>query len=114
LRSPPTNPASTSPAPAVARVGGALAFIAALPSGAAITVSAPFRMTTAPVAVLASLARSSFEPDAAIGKARWNSPSCGVTTVGAARPARDLYNLSEEPAKALSPPASSTTAAGDA
>ena len=43
----PTSPASTSPAPAVASQGGALSLIAARPSGAAMTVSAPFSSTTA-------------------------------------------------------------------
>ena len=42
-------PASTSPLPAVARSGGALALIATRPSGAAITVSAPFSTMTAPL-----------------------------------------------------------------
>ena len=41
-------PARTSPVPAVARSGGALSAIAARPSGAATTVSGPFRTTTAP------------------------------------------------------------------
>ncbi len=40
---------STSPAPAVASVGGALALMIARPSGAAITVSLPLRTTTAPL-----------------------------------------------------------------
>ncbi len=43
----PTRPASTSPVPAVASQGGALLLIATRPSGAAITVSAPFRTMTA-------------------------------------------------------------------
>ena len=44
-----TIPASTSPEPAVASQGGALSLMAARPSGAAITVSGPFRTTTAPL-----------------------------------------------------------------
>src|SRR5215467_10738237 len=40
-RRPVISPASTSPVPAVASHGGALALMAARPSGAAITVSAP-------------------------------------------------------------------------
>ena len=47
-RRPKTKPASTSPDPAVASHGGALALIAARPSGAAMTVSVPLRMTIAP------------------------------------------------------------------
>ena len=43
-------PASTSPEPAVASVGGALSAIEARPSGAATTVSAPLSSTTAPLA----------------------------------------------------------------
>src|SRR5580698_2577326 len=46
-RRPPISPDSTSPDPAVARLGGALVLMAALPSGAAITVSAPFSTSTA-------------------------------------------------------------------
>ena len=49
-RRPAAMPASTSPEPAVASQGGALALIARRPSGAATTVSAPLRMTTAPAA----------------------------------------------------------------
>ena len=44
----PISPASTSPAPAVASHGGALSLIAARPSGAAMTVSAPLSSTTPP------------------------------------------------------------------
>ena len=47
---PVTKPASTSPEPAVASHGGALSLMAARPSGAAMTVSGPLRMTTAPLA----------------------------------------------------------------
>src|ERR1700733_13247411 len=59
---PAVIPVSTSPAPAVARKAGALPAIAARPSGAATTVSAPLMSTTAPEIAAASLARSSFEP----------------------------------------------------
>ena len=41
------EPLETSPEPAVASQGGAFSFMSARPSGEAITVSAPFRMTTA-------------------------------------------------------------------
>ena len=40
---PKMNPPSTSPAPAVANVAGAFELIMARPSGAAMTVSAPFK-----------------------------------------------------------------------
>ena len=46
---PPISPASTSPEPAVAKVGGALRAMAARPSGLATTVSGPFSTTMAPV-----------------------------------------------------------------
>ena len=57
--SPSTIPASTSPEPAVASCGGAFSLIAARPSGAAITVSAPLSSTTAPLSRAARRARSS-------------------------------------------------------
>ena len=47
-RSPAAKPARTSPDPAVASQGGALALIARRPSGAAMAVSGPLRMTIAP------------------------------------------------------------------
>ena len=52
---------STSPEPAVARSGVPFSLIAARPSGAAITVSAPFRTTIARVSAAARRARSSFD-----------------------------------------------------
>ena len=55
-------PASTSPDPAVPRLAGALALIAARPSGAAITVSPPLRMTTAPERAAAARACSTLLP----------------------------------------------------
>ncbi len=47
-------PPSTSPAPAVASHGGAFSLMAQRPSGAAMTVSGPFRMTTAPLVAAAA------------------------------------------------------------
>jgi len=43
-------PLNTSPDPAVAKVGGAFALMIARPSGAAMTVSAPFKTITAATA----------------------------------------------------------------
>ena len=54
-------PASTSPAPAVASQGGALAAMVARPSGEATTVSGPLSRTTAPQRSAAARTRSSFE-----------------------------------------------------
>ena len=51
-------PDSTSPAPAVASQGGALAAIVARPSGEATTVSAPLSRTTAPERSAAERTRS--------------------------------------------------------
>ena len=83
----PTKPASTSPEPAVASQGGAFSVIAARPSGAATTVSAPLSSTTAPDAAAARAllefrSTSDLRPDPLNNRA--NSPSCGVSTVGAA------------------------------
>ncbi len=64
--------------PAVARVGGALLLMMARPSGAAMTVSAPFNTITAPLRRAASRARDNLSPVAS--KMRLNSPSCGVMT----------------------------------
>ena len=61
-------PARTSPEPAVASQGGALALIARRPSGAAITVSAPLRSTTAPERALAARARSGFGSGGEVGE----------------------------------------------
>ncbi len=58
---PAIMPASTSPEPAVASQGGAFSQIAARPSGAAITVSAPFSRTVAPEAFAAARAMSTFD-----------------------------------------------------
>ncbi len=74
-RSPAIMPASTSPLPPVASSGGALALIAARPSGAAITVSAPLSSTTAPVRAAAARARASL-----------SSPSASCRTAGRTRP----------------------------
>ena len=71
-------PPSTSPAPAVAKVGGALALMMARPSGAAMTVSAPFSTITAPLVRAAARARVSLSP--LESNRRANSPSCGVST----------------------------------
>ena len=57
---PAMSPARTSPVPAVASQGGALALIAARPSGAAITVSGPLNTTTAPDLRAAARASSVF------------------------------------------------------
>ena len=61
-RSPSTIPARTSPLPAVASSGGAFALIATRPSGAAMTVSAPFSRITAPLSRAARRARSGLLP----------------------------------------------------
>jgi hypothetical protein len=76
---PRTIPARTSPEPAVANMGGALLLITC-PFGDAITVSLPFRITTAPHIAAAFRARDSRSP--LISKSRANSPSCGVSTHG--------------------------------
>ena len=73
-------PAKTSPEPEVASVGGALQFITARPSGAAITVSAPFSTIMAPLSLAADRARLTLSPSKS--KTRLNSPSCGVITYG--------------------------------
>src|ERR1700755_1275319 len=77
-------PASTSPAPAVASQGGALAAMVARPSGEATTVSDPFSNTTAPERSAAARTRSSFERPGCLLlmslNSRGNSPSCGVST----------------------------------
>ena len=81
---PPTNPHSTSPLPAVPSQGVPLALMAARPSGAAITVSAPFSTTTASRKAAAARARARREPSAGTAATplnrRANSPSCGVAT----------------------------------
>ena len=59
---PKINPPRTSPAPAVAKVGGAFELMMARPSGAAITVSAPFSTITAPLVRAAARARVSLSP----------------------------------------------------
>src|SRR5215467_2689168 len=64
-RRPVISPASTSPVPAVASQGGALALTAARPSGAAMTVSAPLCTTTAPAMPAAVLVAESFDSRAA-------------------------------------------------
>ena len=75
-------PPKTSPDPAVANVGGALALMMARPSGAAITVSEPLRTMTAPLRRAAARVRVSLSP---LGSnRRRNSPSCGVSTQGPA------------------------------
>ena len=99
---PADQPASTSPAPAVASQGGAVSLIAARPSGAATIVSAPFSSTTAPVR--AAAARTA---------ARRSAPGC-------AEHARELAGVrgqhaaprsrSGAPAQAVSASASTTTA----
>ena len=85
---PAMKPASTSPEPAVASQGGAFSVIEARPSGAATTVSEPFSSTTAPDVCGRRRARDHilmhFQPlvRSDLNK-RANSPSCGVSTVGA-------------------------------
>src|SRR5665213_2686536 len=96
--SPSTMPASTSPEPAVASSGGAFSLIAARPSGAAITVSAPFSKTTAPLALAARSARSSLLPEASNSRA--NSPSCGVNTQGERIASNKSAGLSAKTVKA--------------
>ena len=66
-----------SPEPAVASVGGRSQPIAARPSGAATTVSAPLRTTTAPVSQAAARARASLS-------------SSGPNPAGAGEQAREL------------------------
>ena len=65
---PVTRPASTSPEPAVASDGGALALIAARPSGLAMTVSAPLRMIMAPDRFAAGMARSCFASETLVDR----------------------------------------------
>ena len=77
---PSTMPLSTSPEPAVASVGGALALMMASPSGDAITVSLPFNTTTAPLRRAAARVRLSLS--LSVLNKRANSPSCGVSTQG--------------------------------
>ena len=59
------KPASTSPEPAVASVGGAWQPIEARPPGSATTVSGPFSRTTAPRKAAAARARASLSEAAA-------------------------------------------------
>lgn len=66
-------PESTSPLPAVAKEGGALALMATRPPGSAMSVSAPLRMTTTPALSAAARARSMRGPSRS--KRRANSPS---------------------------------------
>ncbi len=82
----------------------------ARPSGAATTLSAPLRMTTAPSARAAARARASLPTAPSTSSrprnSRANSPSCGVMTTGAQiSPA----SVAESPAKLVSASASSTT-----
>ncbi len=70
------KPASTSPEPAVANQGAAEVLTAARPSGAAMTVSGPFRSTTHPArfaAVRAAVIRSA-DASSSPGNTRPNSP----------------------------------------
>ncbi len=103
-------PVSTSPAPAVASQGGALALIAAFPSGAAITVSVPLRSTTQPALRAAARAAASFEGSvfSKPGNIRSNSPACGVSTHWARNCENNPLALSS---KEVSASASRTTAA---
>ena len=106
-------PASTSPAPAVASQGGALAAMVARPSGEATTVSGPFSSTTAPQRSAAARTRSSFERLGCLLlislNSRGNSPSCGVsTTCGSCDALIDSNRRSGASAKLVSASASST------
>lgn len=69
-------PASTSPLPAVARVGGAFSLIVSVPLGVAIMVWCPLSSKVASMCFAACWARSWFVPSKE--KMRLNSPSCGV------------------------------------
>ncbi len=62
---PSATPARTSPLPAVASSGGALALMTAQPSGAATTVSAPLRSMAAPLVPAAWRALVSLSPASA-------------------------------------------------
>ncbi len=112
--SPPMNPHSTSPLPAVPSHGVPLALMAARPSGAAITVSAPLSTTTASRKAAAARARSSREPSAGTAATplnrRANSPSCGVATARVSPDAIISTKSSALPAKLVRASASRTRA----
>ena len=115
--SPAIIPASTSPAPAVASQGGALAAMVARPSGEATTVSGPFSSTTAPERSAAARTRSSFERSGCLLlmslNRRGNSPSCGVrTTCGCGEALIASNSRSGASAKLVSASASSTRPRG--
>ena len=108
-------PASTSPEPAVASQGGALSAIAARPSGAATTVSAPFSTTIAPKRAAACRARSSFGPCRArhrgrAGRTRRRAASAPPAAAVAAwlrtasSPARSARSVSGRRRRAPRPP----------
>lgn len=103
-RRPKIIPPRTSPEPAVARLAGALELIRVRPSGAAMTVSAPFKTITAPLRRAAARARDSLSPP--VSKRRRNSPSCGVMTQG---PLMASNSSSRRAAKTLIASASSNT-----
>ncbi len=112
---PPIRPASTSPEPAVASQGGAFAAMAARPSGAATTVSAPLSTTTAPASCEASWHSLSFCLTGAfcpfVLKIRANSPSCGVRIAGdSSRLFSDVKSFFGSSTKEVIASASSTTA----
>ena len=103
---PSTMPARTSPEPAVASSGGAFSLIAARPSGAAITVSAPFSRTTAPLSPRGAAGARRACCRAGWSNRRANSPSCGVITHRACGSPRT--ESARSPAKTVSASASST------
>ena len=101
----PIRPESTSPVPAVASAGVPPGLTATGPPGTAISVSSPLSSTTAPLRSAASRTDASrWRAISAESRSssRPSSPSCGVSTVGAARPC----SSSSRPAWALRPSAS--------
>ena len=101
-------PASTSPLPAVASQGVPLSLTPSRPSGAAMTVAAPFSTTTAPARPAASAAAASRPCSSRPGNRRRNSPSCGVSTSSRSRASNRSPG---QPSNTVRPSASTTRAA---
>src|SRR5579875_1281020 len=103
------TPVRTSPVPAVARRGEPDAETSTLPSGEATTVVEPFNRNTAPVSLAAARTSAMRSSPGARPVRRRYSPSCGVTTIGAFRPAATERSASRPPSALR---ASASTTAG--
>ena len=105
-------PDSTSPVPAVASRASPAFTTSASPSGLATTVAAPFRRATQLSSVARWRAAARRSEPGGVPHSKRNSPSWGVTTVGAGRSRRTAPAPSDDQASAKSPSPSTTTGRG--